>query len=505
MRIGLLPLDERPVNTRYPAMIAQIAGAELVLPPSSLLSYRRQPANCGELMAWLQAEAPRLDALVVSLEMLGYGGLIASRTTDDPAVAIANRLEVLRAIKQAKPELMIYAFDLITRISRSDDNFEEPLYWSDYGSRIYRYSQLLDQKLQGQRVDEELRELRASLPDDIIQDVLKRRLRNHTMNLMTVGLAADDLFDLLVISSDDTSPYGLGTREKRWVTEWVDHLFQPQDRLLMYPGADEVGTALTARALCAHHSIAPVFDVVYAIPADAEITAPFEDGPVRITVERQIKAVGGRIGQGETDFIVAVNTPARQKPATYALYDEVEAAYRRPYLERFTQQIQGWIEAGRHVILADVAYPNGADPVLVDLLFRQVDIHRLAAYGAWNTAGNTIGVALGQGLAASLARNSQQAQEYFLTHRFLEDWGYQYVVRAEVRQAYIDAHGISDIAPDDLPQVKAEIEERLGRRLAELPILGSRWRIRPGSIRLPWDRFFEVDFDLEFIGESGID
>lgn len=38
MRIGLLPLDERPVNTHSPRMIARMAGVELVLPPPALLS-----------------------------------------------------------------------------------------------------------------------------------------------------------------------------------------------------------------------------------------------------------------------------------------------------------------------------------------------------------------------------------------------------------------------------------------------------------------------------------
>ncbi len=32
-RLGLIPLDERPANTRYPAMIAASAGVDLRLPP----------------------------------------------------------------------------------------------------------------------------------------------------------------------------------------------------------------------------------------------------------------------------------------------------------------------------------------------------------------------------------------------------------------------------------------------------------------------------------------
>ena len=54
MHIGLIPLDERPVNTRYPEMIAQIGGATLHLPPREMLSVYHQPARCDDLLRWLE-------------------------------------------------------------------------------------------------------------------------------------------------------------------------------------------------------------------------------------------------------------------------------------------------------------------------------------------------------------------------------------------------------------------------------------------------------------------
>jgi hypothetical protein len=44
MRIALLPLDERPVNTVYPRMIAEIAGVEVILPP---FAFALRAANPG--------------------------------------------------------------------------------------------------------------------------------------------------------------------------------------------------------------------------------------------------------------------------------------------------------------------------------------------------------------------------------------------------------------------------------------------------------------------------
>ena len=43
MKIGLIPLDERPANTRYPAMLARISGDEVLLPPPGALRLQRSP------------------------------------------------------------------------------------------------------------------------------------------------------------------------------------------------------------------------------------------------------------------------------------------------------------------------------------------------------------------------------------------------------------------------------------------------------------------------------
>jgi Protein of unknown function (DUF4127) len=499
MRIGLIPLDERPVNTRYPAMIGAIAGVELIEPPLSILSVRRTPASRDQLAEWLGDHASKLDVLIVSIQTLCFGGLIASRTTDDLTGEVIARLEVLREIKHEYPALVIYGFDLITRISNADSDTEEPLYWKNFGVSLYRYSQLVDRQLQGQGVSGELGKLEANIPAEHRRDFLMRRLRNHTVNLGVIQMLAEGVLDLLVLSSDDTSEYGFGSREKRWLREWADRVVGDDDRLLMYPGADEVGCALLARALNRHHNRVPRFAIEYAIPGDDEIIAPFEDGPVRVTVERQVRAVGGETtpNLNSADFVVAVNTPSRGGVMIFdAAIAENERAYRQPFLESFVEKIRAWINEGKKVIVADVAYPNGADPILVDLMRERVDLTRLAAYGAWNTAGNTTGVALAQGVAL-LSATDTEAQARFLLHRFVEDWGYQHVTRTEIGLSLVAQIGNSTITPENAEHVKQAIETDLQQRIWELPGFAGNWNIVSGSVRLPWDRLFEVDFDLE--------
>ena len=507
MHIGLIPLDERPVNTRYPEMIAQIGGATLHLPPREILSVYRRPARCDDLLRWLEEIAPRLDALIVSFQTLGYGGLIASRTSQEPPSSILARLEYLGEIKQRFPSLPILGFDLIMRISNANSAIEEPEYWAEEGTRFYKFSQLLDRLEQGHPVGDDLAYLRAELDPKHVQDFIQRRLRNHMVNKEGLQMLIQDDLDLLVLSSDDTSRYGLPASEKRSLHQWADrlglseHCSQPLSGccFLMYPGADEVGSALTARVMNTAAGDSPAFAVVYGVPGGEQITAPYEDGPVAVTLSRQIAAVGGHLTlEDKPDAWVYVNPPSSRRTEWDASFAVAEREARQPHLIKMVAQIRQHTQAGEQVIICDVAYPNGADPLLIELLLQEVDITRLAAYGAWNTAGNTIGAALAQGCAARLASTPEQqaAQQRFLLRRFLEDWGYQQVVRAETRQWLIDTVGRDEPDESTFAATMAHIEAGLVRCQEQLPGLARNHHLISGSIRLPWNRLFEVDFDI---------
>jgi len=572
MRIGLIPLDERPANTRYPAMLAAIAGAELALPPAESLSVRRGPADCAALGRWLAAEAPRLDALIVALEQLGYGGLIAARTSAEPVATILARLEPLRALRRAHPNLTIYGFSVITRVSNANDAVEEPAYWAEYGERLYALSQLLDRRRQGQPVAAALAALEAAIPAAHRRDFLSRRLRNHAVNLANLGLLEDATLDLLVLSSDDTSPVGLPSAEKAWIAGWGELLERGRQGdketrrqgdeetrrqgdketrrqgdketarryrqvspglpvslspgLLMYPGADEVACVLLARLLNVRAGAVPRVAVRYAPPEAAANVAAYEDGPIQLTVERQLLAAGGRLAEDgasliphpssliphpsslipQADLWLGVNAPLPRRAEWDSAHAEQERAGRQDALAALVAAARAQLAAGTPVAIADVAYPNGADPALSDALLGGIELAALAAYGAWNTAGNTLGCVIAHAFVARLITTAEgrAAHARFLLHRLVEDWGYQQLERAELRSWLRATTGHSDPqTPELVATAEARIEARLGAFIARLPAFAETFRITPGSVRLPWGRTFEVDFAVQSFPEGG--
>jgi hypothetical protein len=103
----LLPLDDRPVNYDYPTYLSRLAGYELHLPPRAWLGNPWRESQHISLVEWMLKEADSADVLIVALDTLAYGGLIPSRTSREPLLAVLERLSVLKKIKAERPNLPI--------------------------------------------------------------------------------------------------------------------------------------------------------------------------------------------------------------------------------------------------------------------------------------------------------------------------------------------------------------------------------------------------------------
>ncbi|MBC8138493.1 MAG: DUF4127 family protein, partial [Fibrella sp.] len=510
LTIALLPLDERPVNTRYPEMLGAIAGVRVELPPVAVRGAHKRGADVSAVSAWLADT--NADAVIASAEYLLYGNLIQSRISADSVADVLPRLSVLEEI--ARRGKTVYAFGLVSRVSNADVDVEEPDYWRQYGTRFYQLSQLLHKQEVHGKLDlgdtAQLARLRTELPEPLVADFLTRRLRNHAVNLALLDLVGRGRLDLLLLTSDDTSVYGLPTREKTWLESWMNLLGDAaKSRIMMHPGADEVGSALLCRLVCAKRGVQPAIYPLYAVPGGEEIVAPYEDRAARITVEAQIRAGGGRVAESldGADIVLGVLPPSPRRTEWKASFAESERSEREPFYRAFLDTLAAQRRAGVPVAVGDITYPNGSDPLFMELLFApdcSMQATGLAAYGAWNTAGNTLGTTVAQAILSTFTDGvpeRQAAQSLFLTHRFLEDWAYQAVVRHTTRDAIQAKTGRRDPAYDsDAEQtfVRQTIEAGLTEKLRELQAVGVGVGLSlvPGSVRLPWRRTFEADFDL---------
>jgi hypothetical protein len=179
--------------------------------------------------------------------------------------------------------------------------------------------------------------------------------------------------------------------------------------------------------------------------------------------------------------------------------------------EEFVCALRVATATGCLVAVADVAFVNGSDLILCDNLRRQPQVSALAAYGGWNTAGNTLGTVLAQAVIRALAmrngatRDQLAAHFEFLFLRLLDDDLYQARERTRCMVEDLPSLGIAPTM-ERLPDAHAFAIE--GRIRANLVLAAAELRdlfvasgvvrdIQVTHIHLPWQRLFEIGFDVK--------
>lgn len=499
-KIIYLPLDERPVNRLYPQTImANCPDIEVITAPKSVLGQKKVPAPVEALWEWLEQQIADADYLVVSLDLLLYGGIVPSRLHKLDEEQVGRSLNRLKELKARHPLVKIYAFNLIMRVPAYNSRDEEPEYYEEYGERIYRWGWLKDQftRAQGGTAEEkqELTQILVSIPEEIQSDYVRRRSVNHYVNKQAIELIREQILEFLVIPLDDCAEYGFSAAEQHNLLRHVEQ-YNLHDQIHIYPGADEVGCTLVTRIYNKLKKAMPRVFVRYSSTIGPHIIPRYEDRPLAESIKSQITVCGGvQVDNSlEADLILMVNSPTlggRQQPgASEALSAKDTSFYSFRNLREFASSLSYYLEGGRKVALADVAFGNGADHELLRLLAKGALLGKLLSFGAWNTAGNTLGTVI----AHALVRLEQNAEEpdQFLVDRLVEDWGYQTLVRkfltdktAELKISYfsLGKHGeqISEITGK-------ELQDFIDTYLQEFQ---KEYFLR--KIYFPWNRLFEVE------------
>jgi hypothetical protein len=332
------------------------------------------------------------------------------------------------------------------------------------------------------------------IPAEHVTDYFTRRLRLHALHLNCIELVLAGVVDYLAITVEDSVVESVSTSEREWLHAWI-HRLGLSGQVLCYPGADEAGAVLTARALLHLTGQAPTIALECVHDDALDRVAPYEDVPVRETIAAQVVAAGLRLGDdpADADIILAVHPPGHPNRDWCRWPHVADRTTSDDDAQRLAQRVRDRLRAGKVVTVADVADANGADPALVGALNKAGCMPGLGGFAGWNTAGNTIGSAVAQGVVRLLTSTNDQRAEHatIVAHRLLEDWGYQ----SSARCALLDGTP----AAANIPGVTSEagrVAQVLEQRLAELDQLPEIFRLVEGSVRFPWDRSFEIDFDL---------
>jgi hypothetical protein len=322
-RILYLPLDERFTTRDLLLNLGKITSFEIETPPKELLSKWKTPADLDSIDNFIEERISSADLLLISAEMYLYGGLIASRISNDTTTEILSRLGKLFSYSRKYPNLDIYVSNVVMRIPSYNGDFEEPWYWADYGYDLYTYSFYTDKYSQtNDDSDYNLAEAaKQKVPSSALDEFIWRRSRNHniTMSMLNQMKVANSkkiqnvrtsienrtetdtksIFTFLYTTLDDSAEYGFNIREaaeiKNFITDNADQI--DQTSCPVYPGADEVHlTMLSKYAVEVNRGGKPIrILLAFKNESTIKLIPGYEGQPMIDTLNQQILAAGGTV------------------------------------------------------------------------------------------------------------------------------------------------------------------------------------------------------------------
>lgn len=497
-KVLYIPHDSRPIVNKQTIEILEKAGWVVVSPPLELLGNRENLGDPDLLWDWLNKNAKKdITAAVISSDALLYGSLIGSRKHEYDADEILARADLFMEFRKKHKKIPLYVFGSVMRTPRTGlaSGYEEPDYYRYYGTNIFRLTELMDkQELEGltPREIKEFNFLQRLIPQKAIEDWMGRREKNFDANKKLIDYARDKTFDYLLLGRDDNAPYSQTHNEGRKLVEYGRGL--GENEYITTAGIDEIGLVLLTRAVNKKAATSPKIFVKYNWGRGGLTIPAYSDESIDTSINSAIKATGATLVEDENraDLILAVNTnPAGE---TFEADSEINDGSIREGTRFFADTIEDYVDNEKKVIVADVAFANGADNALMDQLKRRGLLFKIQAYSGWNTPTNSTGFALSAGILST--RMKENFVNELLLRRYLDDWAYQANVRT------IGASQLNWIAGDgryELLNDKLYSAEDTCAMLIEdfvkknLPNFTGNDNIR---VRFTWNRMFEADISF---------
>lgn len=512
-KVLYIPLDDRPVNLTFVKDLGKISNVNIVTPPLEMLGQFFEKGKCNEISSWLLSTNE--EVLIISLDMLLYGGLISSRSSETSKEEALELLNTIREFKRKNPSVKIYASSNIMRLSISILGDESEIWWR----KINKYNELRYKiEILGElNLKSDLDKLIVDIPEKVLGNYLKSRTRNHELNIEAINLVKDGIVDFLILSQEDCSPYGLHWIEHKKINEEIDR-YDLKHKIYVYPGADEIGQILLAKYINDSTKVYPKVFIFYDNEDESNNIPKFEDRPLNKNVDEHLKSLEAIIVKDieACDLILAISTP--NIPYIDMVEDNMDKYNKKQKIDYFVSKLKEYSNKNKVIALADLAFANGGDLYLIEKLREEDLIFKIISYSAWNTAGNALGTAIVHGnIISNLIKRNQLnlsnsiASLKFLLERYADDFFYQSVVRKDTSKIVLEKNlSVFNMGSINI-SINNYVEKAIDKLIKEyfmektinyLKVNGVISKIDVKA-SLPWNRIFESECSISLTIKEG--
>ena len=204
----------------FPERLFSREDFEIVRPEK--LGNKKIPADFNEIKKFLKKECKEADGLILSIDMLLYGGLIPSRIHYETQDTLLQRMQFIQEIRKENPKMLIYAFQVIMRCPNYSSSDEEPDYYEKFGKEIHDAGEAIHRSHLGQEREFSFSKIVEKIDQQCLNDYISRREVNRYMNVETLQYLRQGWIDALVIPQDDSAMYGYAAMDQKCVRDKIE-------------------------------------------------------------------------------------------------------------------------------------------------------------------------------------------------------------------------------------------------------------------------------------------
>ncbi len=490
-RVAYLPIDNRPVNKDRVEYLAQSVGIELVMPDEAI--YRSvldnmEPNPDGStigdreaILQWLRETDGTCDYYVISLDQALSGGLVGSRWLDNTDLTF--EYEIADAIIELCKNNTVFLFDTVMRLASTVDyqgyQLEEYHALRAYGKEerqtLTGDELTVENIIAGYPFDKNGNRIQADVTDSALDKYHASRARKLILADYILRNAGDTV-DFIYVGVDDSSPQKtIQTNEINYLQSLIG------DRGVLSAATDELGLCSLARMASMLYGKVEL-GITYFGPGKNQPADEYDIGTLHENVQTHLVCLTVTETDSKTDGLQALFLT---RGSTVSDCESL--------LSRLKENQQNNIPT----VLVDV---SGQSDMLGAMLFADpsIDIAKLLGYSSWNTAANSMGIALSQGIARYTYLRSVERSTAESDEGFLKAMTFSYIKDLSYKRFHYDLEGITtDSYTCSVREVVSRINDsEIITSLA--PYAASiHDRVRVSDFRYPWNRKFEMTFDIE--------
>ena len=527
--LAYVPLDNRPANVDRIIYAAESAGFKVMMPDQDIYATRLdgQPLNSNgtpygdrkKLMEWITEMDKQTDYFVISLDQLLSGGLVNSRSITSKNYK--EEFKFIDTVVELSKTNHIYVLDTVARLATCTVGYQNASL--DTYNYLRQYSLMPRPELKGSNLT--VRNIVMNYAfhskgnvisvrdgySTVIKDALSTRTRK--LNLIDYILTKDEegKIKYFIGIDDSNSQPTIQNNEINYIKNKLGN------RGLIYSGTDELGMMAVLSLMIDYYGYdvkaAPVY---YGGTEKSSSGSSYDLETVKVNLEKHLESIGVRITEPENaDLEVVVLTAPEQ------------ATLNAKYINRTIDHINSNIEKGIPTILINAA-PSVYGGNLEYRMIRECEMSMLLSYSSWNTVGNSIGLALGNGISRYLYlhsrdNSSDKADIAFLkglVFSYVKDVSYQRGGGKEIFNKYLASKGwsTSNFYQNDnqVAEVNKELERLLKTSDYNVTVVdiinnmtGCRYfksleggsgiigKINLSNYSAPFFRTFEIRFDID--------